>query len=338
MSLPRRDFITLLGGAVAWPLAARAQQPAGGMPHLAVGIASPQFAAELAAFRAALVKLGWVEGRNIRTDVRWGYTLTGEFISPAQFAAELVSLAPNVILSQASDDVKALLQETRTIPIVFAATVDPLANGLVNSVAHPGGNVTGFTAYDPPIGGKWLELLKEVAPDIKRVLVILGLDSIGQLSILRAIEAAAPGFGVQIAVGPRLPDVSTAAIESAAIERDINTFAQEPNGGLLVFFSSIALANRDLILGLAARHRLPAMYASRAFMAGGGLMSYDTDFVNIFERAASYVDRILRGEKPGDLPVQAPTKFNLIINLKTAKALGLTIPLPLLGLAQEVIE
>jgi putative ABC transport system substrate-binding protein len=334
----RRDFIGLLGGTVAWPIAARAQQPAGGVLRLAIGIASRQFAAELATFRAALAKLGWVEGRNIRIDVRWPDALTGEFISPARFAAELLSLTPNVILSQASDDVKALLQETRTIPIVFAATVDPLAYGLVDSLAHPGGNVTGFTAYDPPMGGKWLQLLKEVAPDIKRVLVILGLDSIGQLSILRTIEAAAPVFGVQIEAGPRLPDVFTAAIEGAAIERDINTFAQEPNGGLLVFFGSNMLANRDLILGLAARHRLPAMYASRAFMAGGALMSYDTDFVNIFERAASYVDRILRGEKPGDLPVQAPTKFDLIINLKTAKALGLTIPLPLLGLAQEVIE
>jgi putative ABC transport system substrate-binding protein len=290
----RREFITLFGGAaIAWPHAAPAQQPAGVVPRLAIGIAGPQFAAELAAFRAALAKLGWVQDRNIRIDCVWGCTLTGE-ISSARLAAELVSLAPSVILSQASDDVKALLQETRTIPIVFAATVDPLATGLVDSLAHPAGNVTGFTAYDPPMGGKWLELLKEVAPDIKRVLVILGLDSIGQLSILRAIEAAAPGFGVQIMAGPR-GDVSTAAIERAAIECDINTFAQEPNGGLLVFFSSVALANRDLIIGLAAQHRLPAMYASRAFMAGGGLMSYDTDFVNIFERAASYVDRILRG-------------------------------------------
>jgi putative ABC transport system substrate-binding protein len=335
--MQRRDFITLLGGAAAaWPLAARAQQAAGGVPRLAVGIAGPETERQgqlrLAAFRAALAKLGWAEGRNIRIDYAWGVdALTGEFISPAHLAAELLSLAPNVILSQASDDVKALLQATRTIPIVFAATIDPLANGLVDSLAHPGGNVTGFAAYDYPIGGKWLEMLKEVAPDIKRVLVILLLDSIGQLSILRAIEAAAPVFGVQIVTA----DTSAGAAE---IERGINTFAQEPNGGLIVFFSSVALDNRDLILGLAARHRLPAMYASRAFVAGGGLMSYDTDFVNIFERAASYVDRILKGEKPGDLPVQAPTKFDLIINLKTAKALGLTIPLPLLGLAQEVIE
>jgi putative ABC transport system substrate-binding protein len=331
----RREFITLLAGAVAaWPPAARAQQPAAGVPRLAIGITGSETNREvqlrLAAFREALAKLGWVEGRNIRIDYVWGQNiLRGEFLSTARIAAELLSLAPNVILVQANDDVKALLHETRTIPIVFAAAGDPLSEGLVDSLAHPGGNVTGFTAYDYPIGGKWLEMLKEVAPDIKRVLVILGFGSGPQLGILRAIEAAARVFGVQIV---------TADSTTAEIERAINTFAQEPNGGLLVLFGGGALDNRDLIIGLAARHRLPAMYASRPFAAGGGLMSYDTDFVNIFERAASYVDRILRGEKPGDLPVQAPTKFELIINLKTAKALGLTIPLPLLGLAQEVIE
>jgi putative ABC transport system substrate-binding protein len=330
----RRNFITLLGGAAAWPIAARAQQPAGGVPRLAIGIAGFETDREvqlrLAAFRAVLAKLGWVQDRNIRIDYAWGNTLTGGFIPPAHLAAELVSLAPNVILSQANDDVKALLQETRTIPIVFAAAVDPLATGLVDSLAHPGGNVTGFTAYDYPIGGKWLEMLKEVAPGIKRVLVIQGLTW-DQMPFLRAIEAAAPVFGVQIVAA----DTSAGATE---IGRAINTFAQEPNGGLLVLFGGGAMNNRDLIIGLAARHRLPAMYANRAFVPGGGLMSYDTDFVNIFERAASYVDRVLRGEKPGDLPVQAPTKFDLIINLRTAKALGLTIPLPLLGLAQEVIE
>jgi putative ABC transport system substrate-binding protein len=330
----RRDFITLLGGAAAaWPLAARAQQSAGGVPRLAIGIAGYETDREvqlrLAAFRAALAKLGWVQGRNIRIDYAWGLdALTGEFISPAHLAAELLSLAPNVILSQAPDDVKALLQETRTIPIVFAAGADPVGNGLVDSLAHPGGNVTGFTAYDYPMGGKWLQMLKEVAPDIKRVLVILG-DYPDLLPFLRAIEAAAPVFGVQIVAA-----TSTAA----EIERGINTFAKEPNGGLIVLFDADALNNSDLILGFAARHRLPAIYANRTFAAGGGLMSYDTDFVSIFERAASYVDRILRGEKPGDLPVQAPTKFDLIINLKTAKALGLTIPLPLLGVAQGVIE
>ena len=331
----RRDFITLLGGAAAaWPLMARAQQAAGGLPRLAIGIAGyptdREVQLRLAAFRAALAKLGWVEGRNIRIDYAWGLdALTGKYISPAHLAAELLSLAPNVILAQATPDVKALLQETRTIPIVFAAAVDPLATGLLDSLAHPGGNVTGVAAYDYPIGGKWLGMLKEVAPGIKRVLVILATDVPPLLPFLRAIEAAAPALGVQIVAADSTTD---------EIERAINTFAQEPNGGLIVLFDSESLNNRDLIIGLAARHRLPAIYANRTFAAGGGLMSYDTDFVNIFERAASYVDRILRGEKPGDLPVQAPTKFDLIINLKTAKALGLNIPLPLLGLAQEVIE
>jgi putative ABC transport system substrate-binding protein len=330
----RRDFIICLGGAVTWPLAARAQQPAGGVPRLGYWVTSSETSLEgqlrFAAFRTALAQLGWVDGRNIRIDYRFD-------LGPGRdraIAAELVSLAPKVIVVQAT--VKALLQETRTIPIVFAAGADPLSDGLVDSWAHPGGNVTGFTAYDFSMGGKWLEMLKEVAPGIKRVLVILAPDSSGQLAFLRAIEAAALVFGVQIVTGGY--GVTPDSTDAADIERAINNFAQEPNGGLLVLFGGAPLANRDLIIGLAARHRLPAMYTHRLFAAGGGLMSYDTDFVNIFERAASYVDRILRGEKPGDLPVQSPTRFELVINLKTAKALGLTIPLPLLGLAAQVIE
>jgi putative tryptophan/tyrosine transport system substrate-binding protein len=335
----RRDFIICLGGAVTWPLAARAQQPASGVPRVGYWVSSSETSLEgqlrFAAFRKALAQSGWTDGRNIRIDYRFDVNAEHE----RAIAAELVSLAPKVILVQAS--VRALLQETRTIPIVFAAGGDPLSDGLVDSWAHPGGNVTGFTAYDFSMGEKWLEMLKEVAPGIKRVLVIHGGG--GQLAFLRAIEAAALVFGVQIvsadygvdAKGMPSPDF---AHDADIIERAINTFAQEPNGGLLVLFGGSPLANRDLIIGLAARHRLPAMYTHRLFATGGGLMSYDTDFVNIFERAASYVDRILRGEKPGDLPVQSPTKFELFINLKTAKALGLTIPLPLLGLAQEVIE
>ena len=331
--MKRREFITLLGGAAAWPLAVRAQQPASGVPRVGYWVTSSETSLEgqlrFAAFRKALAQLGWVDGRNIRIDYRLPSA------DDRAIAAELVSLAPNVIVVQANQ--KALLQETRTIPIVLAAAGDPLRDGLVDSWAHPGGNVTGFTAYDFPMGGKWLEMLKEAAPGIKRVLVVLALDSSGQVGVFRAIEAAALVFGVQIVTADYGPSTgSTAAAD--IIERAINTFAQEPNGGLLVLFGGGALANRDLIIGLAARHRLPAMYANRLFTAGGGLMSYDTDFVNIFERAASYVDRILRGEKPGDLPVQSPTRFELVINLKTAKALGLTIPLPLLGLAQEVIE
>jgi putative ABC transport system substrate-binding protein len=333
----RREFFTLLAGAVAaWPPAARAQQPDGGVPRLGYWVTSPETSPvgqlRFAAFSKALAQLGWADGRNIRIDYRADRLPERE----RAIAAELVSLAPKVILVQANEYVKALLQETRTIPIVFAAATDPLGDGLVDSLAHPGGNVTGFSAYDFPMGGKWLEMLKEVAPGIKRVLVFLALDSSGMLGVLRAIEAAALVFGVQIVTADY--GVNPDSTVAADIERAINTFAQEPNGGLLVLFGSGPLLNRDLIIGLAARHRLPAMYAGRPFVAGGGLMSYETDFVNIFERAASYVDRIFRGEKPGDLPVQAPTKFELVINLKTAKALGLTVPLTLLGRADEVIE
>jgi putative tryptophan/tyrosine transport system substrate-binding protein len=326
----RRDFITLLGGAAAWPLAARAQQKAGRMPRLGYMVTGSETDREaqlrVGAFREALAKSGWADGRNIRIDYRWG--VTGREHQRI-IAAELVGSAPSVILAEGNPNVEALRQETRTIPIVFVGAVDPLSGGLVNSLAHPGGNVTGFTSFDFPMGGKWLEILKEVAPGIKRVLVVQSLGSSGQQGVLRAIEAAAPVLGVQI---------MTANSTAAEIERSINAFAQEPNGGLIVQFGGQALDNRDLIIGLAAQHRLPAMYSSRPFIASGGLMSYDTDIVNIFERAASYVDRVLRGEKPGDLPVQAPTKFDLVINLRTAKNLGLTIPLSLLAGADEVIE
>jgi len=328
----RREFITFFGGAAAWPLAAQAQQPAGGVPRIGYWVTSsetsPVGQLRFAAFRKALAQLGWADGRDIRIDYRFDPLTEHE----RAIAAELVSLAPKVILVQANDQLKALLQETRTIPIVFAAAADPLAAGLVDSLAHPGGNVTGFTAYDFPIGGKWLQMLKEVAPGIKRVLVILAPDMYGFLGPMEAVA-----FGVQIVPFSDYGENPNSTV-AADIERAINAFAQEPNGGLLVLFGSGPLANRELIIGLAARHRLPAMYANRLYVPDGGLMSYDNDFVNIFERAASYVDRILRGEKPGDLPVQAPTKYELVINLKTAKALGLTVPLPLLGLAQEVIE
>jgi putative ABC transport system substrate-binding protein len=335
MKMRRREFIAGLGGAAAaWPLAAWAQQPGGGVPRIGYWVTSsetsPVGQLRFAAFRNALARLGWADGRSIRIDYV-DNSLPGR---DRAIAAELVSLAPKVILVQANDQLKALLQETRTIPIVFAAAADPLAAGLVDSLAHPGGNVTGFTAYDFPIGGKWLQMLKEVAPGIKRVLVILALDMYG---FLGPMEAVALAFGVHIVPFSDYGENPGSTV-AADIERAINAFAQEPNGGLLVLFGSGPLANRDLIIGLAAQHRLPAMYANRLYTADGGLMSYDSDFVNIFERAASYVDRILRGEKPGDLPVQSPTKFELVINLKTAKALGLTVPLPLLGLAQEVIE
>jgi putative ABC transport system substrate-binding protein len=327
----RREFVTLLGSAaVAWPLGAHAQEP-GRLPRVGYLATNSEGDAEAqaahAAFREALEKLGWADGHNIRIDYHWGAS-TPERQQAA--AAELVGLAPNVILAQASSNSEALRRETRTIPIVFVNVSDPLSSGLVDSMAHPGGNLTGFANFEFSMGGKWLEILKEVAPGINRVLVILTPGNIGNEGLLRAVEAAAPTLGVQ--------PVAAAIPGAPEIERVISVFVQEPNGGLLVLPGSAGNANRDLIVGLAARHRVPAMYTSRRFIVSGGLMSYDTDVVDLYRRAASYVDRILRGQKPGDLPVQVPTKYELVINLKAAKALGLTVPLPLLARADEVIE
>jgi ABC-type uncharacterized transport system substrate-binding protein len=327
----RRSFIALLSGAAAgWPFEASAQQP-GRMPSVGYLVSDaqddPVGRARLTAFREALAKLGWVDGRNIRIDYRWSVS-GAERLRAA--ASELVGLTPNVILALGSPASEALRRETRTIPVVFVAAADPLGIGLVESLAHPGGNLTGFTNYDFPMGGKWLEILKEVAPGIKRVLVVLPPGNPGIQGLLRAVEAAAPMLDVQ----------AVAAVVSGApeIERAVDAFAREPNDGLVVLPGSRSQENRDLIVGLAARHRLPAMYANHAFVASGGLMSYDTDVADLFRRAASYVDRILRGEKPSDLPVQNPTKFELAINLKTAKALGLDVPTTVLARADEVIE
>jgi putative ABC transport system substrate-binding protein len=328
-TMRRREFITLLGGAAAtWPLAAHAQQP-GRMARVGYLVSNSEgdAGARNAAFREALEKLGWTDGRNIRIDYRWGVT------SPERVratAAELVGLAPNVILAQGSPISEALRRETRTIPIVFVSVTDPLGSGLVDSMAHPGGNLTGFVNYEFAIGGKWLQLLKEVAPGIKRVLVIVAPGgNIGSQGLLRTVEAAAPVLGVQLVV--------TSAADAPGIVRAIKAFADEPNGGLLVL-PGAAVGRGNTIIGLAAQHRLPAMYTLRSLITSGGLMSYDTDHVDLFRRAASYVDRILRGEKPLDLPVQNPTKFELMINLKTARALGLTVPRTLLASTDEVIE
>jgi putative ABC transport system substrate-binding protein len=331
MMTSRRQFNFLLGGAAAaWPVAARGQQ---GERVWRVGYLVPDVQddpvarARLAAFREALAKLGWADGRNIRIDYRWS-VLGAERLRAA--ASELVGLTPNVILALGSRASEALRQATRTIPVVFVAAADPLGIGLVESLAHPGGNLTGFTNYDFPMGGKWLEMLKEVAPGIKRVLVILPPGNPGIQGLLRAVEAAAPMLGVQ--------PVAAAVSGAPEIERAVDAFAQEWDGGLVVLPGSRSQGNRDLIVGLAARHRLPAIYANHAFVTSGGLMSYDTDVADTFRRAASYIDRILRGEKPGDLPVQNPTKFNTAINLKTAKALGITFPTTLLLRADEAIE
>jgi putative tryptophan/tyrosine transport system substrate-binding protein len=329
--MKRRKFITLLGGAAAWPIAARAQ-PSGGMPsvgYLTLGQpgSTPEEQARHAALRQALEKLGWTEGRNIRIDFRWGGTGSDRLRASA---AELVDSAPNVILAVGTPILEALRRETRVIPIVFVGVSDPFGGDLVDNMARPGGNLTGFANYPFSIGGKWLQTLKEVAPAVKRVLVVLLPGDIAHQGFLRVIETAARTLDVETVEG--------AARDGRDIERAIDAFAQEPNGGLLVLPGLPGRDNGDLIIGLAARHRLPGMYTYRFFVPSGGLMSYDTDTVDLVRRSASYIDRILKGEKPGDLPVQLPTKYDLVINLKTAKSLGLAVPPSLLASADEVIE
>jgi len=326
----RRDFITLLGGAAAWPLAASAQQ-AGRMRRVGVLTAfaenDPDAQAYMTAFRQALEKLGWAAGRNLRIDYRWG---SAEPERIRTYAIELVGLKPDVILAVTAQALQPLQQVTSSIPIVFTQMGDPIGSGFVTSMAHPGGNITGFTPAEFSMQGKRLEMLKEVAPHITRVAVLFNPEQIPQAGMLRAVEAVAPSVGVQL--------MAAAVRDAAEIERAIDQFAREPTGGLIVLPSGATIVHRDLIIALAARYRLPAAYQYRQFVTGGGLMSYGNDLADQYRQAASYVDRILRGEKPGDLPVQQPTKFELIINLKTAKALGLTIPPSLLALADEVIE
>jgi len=326
----RREFISLLGGVAAWPLAARAQQPQkmrriGVLVNLASDDAEGQ--ARLAAFHQGLQQLGWTVGRNVQIDYRWG---AGDADRIRKFATELVALAPDVILSTGSPSAAAFQQVTRTVPIVFVTVVDPVGSGFVDTLARPGGNITGFTLYEYSISGKWLQLLKEIAPGVTRAGVIRDpalASGGGQLGV---IQAVAPSVGVEV--------TPLNVRDAGEIERAITAFARPPNGGLIVTASTLAGVHRDLIIALAARHKLPAVYAVRYLVVGGGLISYGPDTVDQYRRAASYVDRILKGEKPGDLPVQAPTKYDLVINLKTAKALGLEIPPTLLARADEVIE
>jgi putative ABC transport system substrate-binding protein len=327
----RREFITLLGGAAAaWPLTVRAQQPSGIPRFIYFANAfpdEPEARARRAAFREAFEKLGWVDGRNIRIEEHWG-TLPSARLRAV--AAEFVRSAPNVILTSGSGMSEALQLESRSVPVVFVSVTDPLSSGLVASMAHPGEVLTGFANYESAIGGKWLEMLKDVAPAVSRVLIILQPGNIGQQSLLRAIETTAPALGIK--------PIAAVVNSASEIEREINAFAQQPNGGLLALPGNPGRENGDVIVALAARHRLPAMYTHRIATSGGGLMSYDTDIVDLYRRAASYVDRILKGEKAGDLPVQLPAKYDLVINLKTAKTLGLTVPPTLLARADEVIE
>jgi putative ABC transport system substrate-binding protein len=283
--------------------------------------------ANLAAFRQGLQQLGWIEGRNIQIDIRWG----GADPDKARgFAKELVAMSPDVIVPNTNLMMAILQKETHTIPVVFVYVGDPVGSGYVTNLARPGGNATGFSALDTAIGGKWLELLKESAPDVSRVAVILHPETPPNVGFLHAAEAAAPSLGVRV--------MALGAHNAAEIEGPVTKFAAEPNGGLIIAPHAVTLAFRDLIIGLAARYRLPAVYGFRVFATSGGLMSYGTRPPDIFRHGASYVDRILKGEKPGDLPVQNPTEYELVINLKTAKALGLKIPQTLLTSAHEVIE
>ena len=327
----RREFITALGGAAAaWPLAARAQQPER-VRRIGVltGTAAddPDAQARQAAFVQGLQQLGWTDGHNVRIDTRWA---AGNAADLRKYAAELAALAPDVILVSGSASVEPMLQATRTVPIVFTIVPDPVGAGFVDSLARPGGNATGFMMFEYNLSGKWLELLKQVAPSVTRAAVIRDASITAGVGQFAVIQSVAPSVGV---------DVSAVNMRSATeIERAVAAFAREPNGGLILTASALATIHRDLIVTLAARHKLPAVYISRFFVTGGGLIPYGPDFVDQFRRAAAYVDRILKGEKPADLPVQAPTKYELVINLKTAQALGLEIPQTLLARADEVIE
>jgi putative ABC transport system substrate-binding protein len=326
----RRQFITLVGGAAAWPLAARAQQRErvrriGELITLAVD--DPEAQARHTAFAQGLQQWGWLVGRNVQIDIRWGAT---DRDRARRYAAELVALAPDVIMTTGSVTVGPLLEATRSIPIVFAAVPDPVAAGFVDSLAKPGGNVTGFINFEYGISAKWLELLKEMSPGIKRVGAIRDPTLAVGAGQFGAMQSVAPSFGVELS--------PLQVRDAAEIERTVTAFALSPNGGIIVTGSALAYAHRDLIIAAAARHKLPAVYPNRLFVADGGLMSYGPGLLDQFRLAAGYVDRILKGEKPADLPVQAPTKYELAINLKTAKALGLEVPPTLLARADEVIE
>jgi putative ABC transport system substrate-binding protein len=327
----RREFITLLGGAVAtWPLAARAQQPE---RRRRIGMLLGPFAESdlessgaLAAFRHSLERLGWKEGHNVRIEYRWG---AGDPTRMRAHAKELIGTSPDVLVTDSTPATAALQAVTRTTPIVFLQAGNPVGSGFVTSFARPGGNLTGFTNYVPTMGGKWLELLNEVVPRLVRVAALFNPKThTGQY--WGVLEAVAQTVNVTFA--------KAAVAEAAEIEGKVQAMSGDPSGGLLVMPDSFTLSHRETIVASAARHRVPAIYPFRAFSASGGLMSYGMDIISVYRDAAAYVDRILRGEKPGDLPVQAPTRFELVINVKTARALGLEVPPTLLGRADEVIE
>jgi putative ABC transport system substrate-binding protein len=328
--LRRRQFITLLGGAAAWSIAARAQQPErmrriGVLMNLAAN--DPESTTRMTAFAQGLQELGWTDGRNVRIVTRWGM---GDADRIHRYAAELVVLAPDVILATTSPAVAALQQATRTVPIVFVSVIDPVGGGFVDRLSRPGGNTTGFALFEYGLSGKWLELLKEIAPGVRQAAILRDATlttAVGQFAV---IQTVATSLGVEvIPIGLHDPN---------AIERALSAFAREPNGGLIVTGNPGTVIHRDLIVTLAARLRLPAVYPFRFFAASGGLTSYGPDSIDPYRRAAGYVDRILKGAKPADLPVQAPTKYELVVNLKTAKAIGLDLPASVLARADEVIE
>jgi putative ABC transport system substrate-binding protein len=327
----RREFVTLLIGATAaWPLAARAQQPdrmrrVGALMNTAADSADGQ--ARFAAFVHGLQQLGWTDGRNARLDVRWA---AGDPERIRRYAAELVALAPDVILATGGTNLGPLRQVSRTVPTVFTGVSDPVGAGFVDSLARPGGNATGFISFEWNISGKWLELLKEIAPGVTRAAVLRDTELGPGASQFAVIQAVAPSLRVE---------VNPVNVGGAAeIERAVAAFARAPNGGLIATGGGRMRSHRDLIVKLAARHNLPAVYYDRVYVDSGGLISYGPDFVDQFRRAAGYVDRVLKGEKPADLPVQAPTKYELVINLQTAKTIGLTVPPTLIARADEVIE
>jgi ABC-type uncharacterized transport system substrate-binding protein len=331
LDMRRRKCITLLGGAVAgWPLAARAQQ---GDRVPRIGILLPvaaddaEFQTRVGAFLQGLQQLGWTIGRNVRIDTRWAGASASEI---RRHVAELVALAPDVILAHGAPTLGPLLEATRTVPIVFPLVGDPVAAGFVDSLARPGGNATGFMDLEYGMAGKWLELLKQIASGVTRVAVLRDPATPTGPAQFGVIQAVAPSLGMEV--------IPVNLRDAAEIERAVTAFAQSSNGGLIVTPSGWASVHRDLIIMLAARHKLPAVYFGRYFITDGGLVSYGIDIIDQYRRAAGYVDRILKGEKPADLPVQAPTRFELVINLKTAKALGLEVPPSLLARADEVIE
>ena len=329
-SVRRREFIVAVGGAAAWPLAAHAQQRS---RVRRIGVLLPaaaddtRFQTFAGAFLQALALLGWTVGRNVLIETRWATSNAGDI---RRHAAELAALAPDVILAHGASTVAPLLQATRTVPVVFAVVTDPVAAGLVDSLARPGGNATGFMDFEYGLSGKWLELLKQIAPSVTRVVVLRDATQGSGTSEFAAIQAVAPSLRVEVnPVNMR---------DAGEIERAVATFAHSPNGGLIVTTGGAAWLHRDLIITLTAKYKVPAVYYERFFVAAGGLISYGPDYIDHYRQAAGYVDRILRGENPANLPVQAPTKYELVINLKTAKALALTVPPTLLAIADEVIE